>query len=130
MTRRMDTRSGDRAAVKLAYDIHTLLSVIKGMDLSIMKDLISNSKRNNNRKTSVSQALQSCQCKAEIVNLKEIVTSLQSDLLLVKQRQAATENIRYKDSSEFKTSISNVKTSINSVKADVNSTQERMQTDI
>ena len=42
LKRRLHTRTGESVPTKLAYDIHTLLSVVDGADYSDIKDLLSN----------------------------------------------------------------------------------------
>lgn len=109
------TRHGDSAAVKLAYDIHEILGVLEGGDYMALKDMISSAKRtrNSTRKTSVSRNTFKTQsdhsaCNAEINKLKETISSMQADLLLIKQRQAAIENMRISDNKQLKDSLKNV----------------------
>ena len=45
LKRRMQTRKGEKPVVKLANDIHALLSVLEGEPYSVLKDLISNARR-------------------------------------------------------------------------------------
>ena len=42
LKRRVHARTGESVTTKLAYDIHTLLSVVDGADHSDIKDLLSN----------------------------------------------------------------------------------------
>ena len=101
--KRRITRQGDSAAVKLANDIHTILTAADGGDISCVKELISTGSRRTSRLSSVTKqpirahspsTTHTCACDAEVKILKDTVTSLQADMLLIKQRNAATENIR------------------------------------
>lgn len=117
LKRRVNTRQGETLASKLAKDIHTILSVIEGADASCLKDMISTGKRSA-RTASLSRTSQlipvdtesqnrseKCVCSAELHQLKELVATLQADMLLVKQRQAGTENLRNTEIKELKLSI-------------------------
>ena len=47
------------------------------------------------------------------MNLKETVATLQADILLIKQRQVASENIRKQDNEQMKSSVTDLKTNLN-----------------
>jgi hypothetical protein len=119
LKRRVNTRQGETAAAKLARDVHSLLLVIEGSDASEIKDMISTSKRST-RNGSVSKPIKhnivghvdSCVCSAELQNMKETISTLQADLLLIKQRQAATENIKNAELKEIKDTINELKGSV------------------
>ena len=108
LKKRINTR-GVSLPSKLAYDIHSLVAIMEGEDISMLKDMLSTSKKPS-RKPSV-RATQSAkgsdpqthsQCKAELSQLKSVVTSLQSDILLIKQRQSAAETRHESDIKSFK----------------------------
>lgn len=124
LKRRVNTRQGEPIVAKLAKDIHTLISVIEGEDSSCLKELISSGKRqprtgslskNSGIAPNVTQSGQvNCNCSAELKQLKEMVVALQADLLLMKQRQAGTENLRNSEIIEIKKSIQDLDTVLNS----------------
>lgn len=87
LKRRINTRNGDSADVKLAYDIHTVLTVVEG----------ENSRKSSAVPTIAVRHNDKCQCKEEITHLKSTVASLQADILLIKQRSSVSENTRIDD---------------------------------
>ncbi|MES9879997.1 MAG: hypothetical protein ABW185_03860 [Sedimenticola sp.] len=121
MKRRVNTRQGESAAVKLARDIHILLSIVEGADMSCLRDMISISKRPT-RSSSVTRPIarttqmpDRCACQAELKQMKDNICCLQADILLVKQRQAATENIRCTEIKQLRVSLDDLNTKISDV---------------
>lgn len=95
LKRRVNTRNGESAGIKLARDIHVILLVIDGDDFEMLSEVISIGKPGRGRKsTNITSTEEKCQCKLEIQFMKDTIASLQAELLLIKQRQATTENIR------------------------------------
>ena len=101
-----DTRQGESLATKLAYNIHTLLFLAWGAYFASMRDLLSTSNRSSRRCSSaktlvkvISQTNYCCGCRADIKQL----TTVQADLLLMKQRQSATEHMNNIDNQSMKT---------------------------
>ena len=126
LKRRVMTRSknGDSISVKLANDVYTLLMAIDGGDVSLVKDLIISSKKSsrsmsisNSGKNSVNQP--KCTCSAEIAMLKETINGLKSDVLLLKQRQVAFENIRKTSSDSIAESIKSLNTELADYRAKI-----------
>ena len=112
LKRRVFTRRGE--PVKLSHDIHTLVSVMEGEDFSVIKELISSSKRRT-----VSQSINAppsngrhdnaqnnCQCRNDMTVLRDTLTSVQSEMLLLKQSVNAANQIR---SGQFKVLTDTVK---------------------
>lgn len=124
--RRVNTRQGESAAVKLSRDVHTLLSVVEGADTSCMKDMISSSKRSGRPssisslgKRATSLAPDKCNCQAEVKQLKDLITGIQADMLLMKQRQAATENLRNSEIKILNSSVEKITTSVANIDKDI-----------
>lgn len=116
LKRRFTSRKkpSESAAVKFAYDIHALITVMEGAEFSGINDLISVPKKRGRSQNipSVGTQTNSCQCKAEVSLLKDTVASLQADILLMKQRHVASENIHVNDSKSLQTELSEVKQSL------------------
>lgn len=101
--RRVHTRSGEPVTFKLAQDIHTIIDVAEGGDISELKPLLSASR---GRKSSVSVNArarhtvevngqnQPCTCGTELVALKGVICDIQADLVMLKQSYHASERIR------------------------------------
>lgn len=113
LKRRFSSRKkpSDSVAVKLAHDIHTILSVMEGAEFSSLTDLISASKKRGRSVQSVSASPQTknCQCKAELSLIKDSVSTLQADMLLMKQRHIASENMHVSDVKTLQSDLSEVK---------------------
>lgn len=89
--------------IKLAQDIHTIIDVVEGGDISELKPLLSASR---GRKSSVSVNArarhtvevngqnQPCTCGTELVALKGVICDIQADLLMLKQSYHASERVR------------------------------------
>ncbi|KAL4226479.1 hypothetical protein ACF0H5_014462 [Mactra antiquata] len=121
LKRRVATRKGDKLSVKLATDIHKLVSVLEGDDFSEIKDLISNAKPRNSQsrtpmRTPVNKShrpeVNNSLSAAEMTLLKDTISALQADVLHLKQTIVATEKIR---NGQIKTVV----TSIQSIKGDL-----------
>lgn len=103
LKRRVNTRSGEPVTIKLAQDIHTIIYVAKGGDVSELKPLISASRGRKSsvfgnaktrRDVEIRAKNYSCKCGAELSALKEIIRDIQTDLLMLKQSYHTSERIR------------------------------------
>lgn len=116
LRRRVYTRNGDTVAVKYAYDIHTLMSVLEGADYSEMRDLLSSSSGKNQRSQSVTGAANStfggCEFSAEIKVLTESMNSLKADILTLKQKHVAVETTRSNEIQTLKTTVMSLKSDL------------------
>lgn len=122
--RRVTTRKGEPVYVKLANDIHVLLSVLEGDDYSLVKDLLSTARGRSTSQiptkssdisvTQIPKSQTSCQCNTELAVFRDSISSIQADLLLMKQRNLACEKLR----ADQLRSVSN---SLVSLKSDVSS---------
>lgn len=120
LKRRVYTRSGEPVAVKLAQDIHSIIDVVKGGDCSVLKPLISVSKkrkssvgiRNNNNNITNINTCGKCTCSIELSSLKDIVSGVQADILLLKQSIHASERLRSEQTSVTRTALENISTEI------------------
>lgn len=128
LKRRVHTRSGDTVAVKLAYDIHTLMSVIEGGDYGDMRDMIraGRSQRTQSSSGAGNTTLMPCEYSAEIKSLMQNMTSLKAEVLNLKQKYVAIETAR-------STEIQTMKSTILILKSDISllsSTVSRAVTEI
>jgi hypothetical protein len=110
LKRRVFRGRGDPISIKLANDIHTLLSVMEGEEYSVIKEMISATKVRASSQSSTQQTPRStrkgttgtgttlnttpCHCNIEIQMLKDTVSSLQADILLLKQMSHANDKLR------------------------------------
>ena len=122
MKRRVHSRTGDTVAVKLARDIHTILCVIEGAEFSELNSIISSTRRrerskSNQRHTSTSNESICVTDASDINRLNGTVSQLQSDMLLLKQRQVALEHNRSEQMLSVKNSLVNVQDMIRSISA-------------
>ena len=116
LRRRVYTRNGDTVAVKYAYDIHTLMSVLEGADYSEMRDLLSSSSGKSQRSQSVTGTANStfggCEFSAEIKILTESMNSLKADILTLKQKHVAVETTRSNEIQTLKTTVMSLKSDL------------------
>lgn len=116
LRRRVYTRNGDTEAVKYAYDIHTLMSVLEGADYSEMRDLLSSSSGKSQRSQSVTGTANStfggCEFSAEIKVLTESMNSLKADILTLKQKHVAVETTRSNEIQTLKTTVISLKSDL------------------
>ncbi|MES9880148.1 MAG: hypothetical protein ABW185_04625 [Sedimenticola sp.] len=101
LKRRVSRNGGDSIATKLARDIHCLVSVIDGADFSQLTDLMSLPRLNKSTKSqSGSQPPPSqylvqdggqSECNADINLLREEMSQLRADVILLKQKQSMNE---------------------------------------
>ena len=102
LKKRVQTRNGDLVAIKLARDIHTVVSVIEGNDITDLRDVVSAGKQRTQRSQSASctgvrrnQHLQDqCECSTMIVELSKTVNILTADVLTMKQKFGELESLR------------------------------------
>lgn len=117
LRRRVYTRNGDTVAVKYAYDIHTLMSVLEGADYSEMRDLLSSSSgKSRQRSQSVTGTANStfggCEFSAEIKVLTDSMNSLKADILTLKQKHVAVETTRSNEIQTLKTTVMSLKSDL------------------
>jgi hypothetical protein len=131
LKKRVITRRGEPLCVKLANDILILMSVIQGEDMSCLKDLISTSRGRSKSCTAAAtppklpaakQPVQ-CQCASELPVLRDSISGLQAEVLLLKQERLANERLRLnqiRDIVEMLMSVKcDVKSSLDTVSADI-----------
>ncbi|XP_053406434.1 uncharacterized protein LOC123546709 [Mercenaria mercenaria] len=86
LKRRVSTRRGDPLCVKLANDIHVLLSVLEGDDMQAMKDLISTGRQGRSLSQTPARSIDpsthqvpkpntQCDCRKELSLLKDTISS-------------------------------------------------------
>lgn len=116
LKRRMASRKGDSLAVKLAQDIHSIIDVVEGGDCSVLKPLISTSKGKKPSTTGPYECRDigetipgKCMCATELLVLKDTVSSLQADMLIMKERQHALDKLRSEQMSARKLALDSVK---------------------
>ena len=107
LKRRLHTRTGESVPTKLAYDIHTLLSVVDGADYSDIKDLLSNGKSQKSQSVSATpmRSNRPNEHAAEMELLSQIVNNLKAEVLYLKQTQVETEQVRTHQMQTLKSSI-------------------------
>ena len=126
LKRRVCIRNGDSVAIKLAYDIHTLMSVIEGAEYTDMRELLSSgSGRSQRSQSTPSQANETIvQSDLEVKMLSDAVTTLKAELLHMKQTQTALETARSKEFQSMKSTMLGLKSDLttltNSVKSGLN----------
>lgn len=103
LKKRVSTRRGEPLCMKLASDIHVILSVLEGEDMGLIKSLLSTSRTGRSLSYTPGRPVQGsiqpkensqCQCCKELPSLRDSISSMQADLLLTKQRGLAHENTR------------------------------------
>ena len=114
LKRRVYTRSGDSVPIKLAHDIHTLMSVTEGAEYSEMRELLSSgsgrSQRSQSCSSTANETIISHDFSSEIKVLAESVNSMKADML--KMKHLAVESTRSK-------LIDTLKSTVFSLKADI-----------
>ncbi|MCG8048789.1 MAG: hypothetical protein N0E48_24800 [Candidatus Thiodiazotropha endolucinida] len=124
LKRRVATRSGDPVSVKLAYDIHTLMSVFEGADYSDMRELISSGSGKSQRSQSQSllnETVTHCDSSSELKVLSDSINTLKAEVLHMKQSQVALETTRTKELQTMKSTILGLKSDLSSISSTVNS---------
>lgn len=120
LKRRVPTRSGEPVAVKLAQDIHSIIEVTEDGDCGVLKPLISASKTRKTAVPSTARASKDkCSCSDELFVLKDTLSSVQADILLLKQTQHAAEKLRAEQMNCVKSVITQVKSDIDMCRIDV-----------
>lgn len=121
LKRRVFTRTGEPVTVKLAQDIHTIISVVEGGDYGALKPLISTCRA---RKPSVPSTTQpqkkstscvptsTCSCSTELKIVKETMAGLQADILLLKQTLHASDRLRNEQSKCTNAGINDIRNDI------------------
>lgn len=116
LKRRVATRNGDSVAVKYAYDIHTLVSILEGGEYSDIREMLSSSKSQRSQSfNSVANVTTntSCEYATEIKSLTDSMNNLKADVLNMKQKQIGIDQSRSEQ-------ISNLKSTVFSLKSDLN----------
>ena len=113
LKRRVCTRNSDSVAVKLAQDIHTLMSVLEGAEYSDMRELLSSgSGRSQRSQSSPNDTTINYDSSSEIKILSDSVNTLKAEVLHLKQTQTAVETARSKEIQSLKTTILGLKSDI------------------
>ena len=110
----MHTRKGDTVAVKLAYDIYSLMAVLEGGEYSEIKDMLRSNKSTRSQSGTCNVTINPCESSAEIKELCQNMSAAKADILTLKQKLVAIETTR---SSEMQ----NVKSTVLSLKLDLSS---------
>ena len=98
LKRRKGTRNGDSVAIKLTNDIHTLMSVLEGSEFSDIRDMVSSgSGRSQRSQSSANESIIHSDSSIELKVLSDAVTTLQAELLHLKQTHNAVEIVRSKE---------------------------------
>jgi len=120
----MFTRSGEPLPVRLAQDIYAIIEVAEGGDPYMLKSLISTAKA---RKSGVERANPDietvnqvgngrqpgkCMCSSDICILKDQISTLQADHLILKQAMYASNELRTKETEATKDSLRSIKVQI------------------
>jgi hypothetical protein len=142
LKKRVTTRSGDPVNVKLACDIKILLNVMEGEDFSLLKDIISVTRRSQRRKSirtlpSIPGGNDHSQCRAEFNHLKATIAALQADIVMIKQTLTLSEsstNAAHKNAKEVSQTLDKEINSVKSLTNDVNKrlieTESKIENDV
>ena len=124
LKKRMFTRSGESLPVRLAQDIYAIIEVAEGGDPYMLKSMISTAKA---RKSTVARAIPDtdvenqvgngrqpgkCMCSSDICILKDQISTLQADHLILKQAVYASNEMRTKETEATKDSLRSIKVQI------------------
>lgn len=111
----------ETVAVKLATDVYTLLSVMEGEEYAVIKEMISVSRRRTfSQLSSVNSGSQPadpngsarCKCTNELTLLKDTVSSIQAELLMLKQSIHTTNHLRSEEIKAISATLKCLKTDI------------------
>lgn len=120
LKRRVHTRNGDTVPVKLAYDVHSLMSVIEGGDYSDLKDML----RSNNCKTSSQRqrsqstsglnnsTMNLCEYSVDIKELSQNMSTVKAEILTLKQKIVAVESTRSSEMQTLKSTVLTLKSDL------------------
>ena len=111
LKRRLHTRTGETVSVKLAYDIHALVSVTEGAKYTDIKDLLSTGRNQKSQSMSntPNRNLRSHDDTYEIKSVLQDIASLRVEILNIKQTQVGTEQLRANQIKTLKSSIASLK---------------------
>jgi len=106
--------------------------VTDGGDISFIREMLSISKKSRQSTASASllrsqRIPDKCSCSAEIAPLKNALSILQADILLIKQRQAAAENLKAADIQSVNQSVKDLKNEIASVNQTMHNNTENIK---
>ncbi|KAH3803442.1 hypothetical protein DPMN_131703 [Dreissena polymorpha] len=124
LKKRMFTRSGEPLPVRFAQDIYAIIEVAEGGDAYMLKSMISTAKA---RRSTVARAIPDtdvenqvgngrqpwkCMCSSDICILKDQISTLQADHLILKQAVYASNEMRTKETEATKDSLRSIKVHI------------------
>lgn len=125
LKRRVFTRKGDPVIVKLANDIHTLISVIEGEDYSLLRGMISTSRKrtmslcasgSDTQPATVTHSLAQSNgpnhLNTEMALLRDTLSSVQAEVLLLKQTVYATDRMRAEQVASVSQAVQDIKTDL------------------
>lgn len=111
----------ETVAVKLATDIYSLLSVMEGDEYSVIKEMISVSKRRTfshlpssqgNPQPMESFSNARCKCNTELTVLRDTVSSIQAEVLLLKQSLHTSNHLRSEEMKNISDTLKGLKVDI------------------
>ncbi|KAH3823061.1 hypothetical protein DPMN_124905 [Dreissena polymorpha] len=120
----MFTRSGEPLPARLAQDIYAIIEVAEGGHPYMLKSMISTAKA---MKSTVARAIPDtdvenqvgngrqpgkCMCSSDICILKDQISTLQADHLILKQAVYASNEMRTKETEATKDSLRSIKVQI------------------
>jgi len=127
LKRRVANRNGNPLNVKLANDIHSLILVLKGEGLTYLKDIISypeKGPRNSASQTPAKGVItplrnnDKCTCCQEMPMIRDMISSLQADMLHMKQKGAANQRQRDGEIDSMRDAVITAQKDIDTVRND------------
>lgn len=120
LKRRVHTRNGDTVPVKLAYDVHSLMSVIEGGDYSDLKDMLrsnsckTSSQRQRSQSTSGlnNSTMNLCEYSVDIKELSQNMSTVKAEILTLKQKIVAVESTRSSELQTLKSTVLTLKSDL------------------
>ena len=119
LKQRKHTRYGESVPVKLAKDIHVIISVLEGEDYSVLNDLVSKGKQKTRKSVVIDPLTPSGNTCSNTVPMKpdnsvtnllnDKICGLETELLVMKQRQIAVESARSDEFKSVKKTITDIK---------------------
>ncbi|KAH3697892.1 hypothetical protein DPMN_085404 [Dreissena polymorpha] len=121
LKKRMFTRSGEPLPVRLEQDIYVIIEVAEGGDSYMLKPMISTAKT---RKSTIARAIPDietenqvgnvrqpgkCMCSRDSCILKDQISTLQADHLILKQAMYASNELRTKETEATKDLLRSIK---------------------
>lgn len=122
LKKRVFTRKGAPVPFKLGSDIHAVLSVMEGEDYSVLKNMISMSKRRtmpqahapgSSQQSDCSGRIRSnCKCRNNIAVLQDTVSAIQAEMLMLKQSVNASNQLGADQVRSISDTVKHLKTDI------------------